>query len=289
MRRSYPAGSRAEAQIMLPRIFYLERWLTWLAHRLSRSRLLAPLLIWIHRKLYVVNMEEAEPSAVGEYHSFAAYFTRHLKPETRPIAENTSLIVSPCDGTMLAQGTITKDGVLEAKGYNYSLSELIDGGNELLGGQHLTIYLGPADYHRIHAPTDLNVLRTHYIGGRLFSVNAGARSRIPMLFSRNERLVITARGSFGNLVMVMVGAQLVSGIHTQWRPEGYGFACGQQEVFAGGLTPRFERGEDMAHFAFGSTLILLLPPKVATMKSERAGAHIRFGETIGTLTTDVQR
>lgn len=274
---------------MPPRVFYLERWLTWLARWLSRSRLLAPLLIWIHRKLYVVNLEECEPPVASGYNSFASYFTRQLRPGVRLIAEDPHLIVSPCDGLVLAQGMITSDGVLEAKGHSYTLNELIGNGDALRGGQYLTIYLGPADYHRIHAPSDLDVLQTHYIGGRLFSVNAAARRRVAMLLSRNERLVITGQSAFGSVVIVMVGAQLVSGIHTRWRPEGYGLAGGQLEDFADVESPHFERGEEMARFAFGSTVILLLPPGVAAIQPEHQDATIRLGETITSFTKDDQR
>ena len=262
-----------------PKPFYLERWLTWLAYVLSRSRLLAPLLIWIHRQLFTVNLEEAEFVRASQYPTFLAYFTRRLKPGARPMPEDPRVLVAPCDGTLGAEGRIVDDTLMQAKGYAYSLRDLIcDDGDRLMGGHYMTLYLGPADYHRIHAPTDMRVVGTQYVGGRLFSVKEAMVQSVPRLFTRNERLIIHGQADFGPLIIVLVGAQLVSGIHVLWeqgaRVKGRG--AGYKPLAE---PARFERGEEMGHFIFGSTAILLLPPGVSPTPFQ--DRRVWLGQVVG--------
>ena len=268
---------------MLPKPLYLERWLTWLARFLGRSRLLAPLLIWIHRRLFVVHLEEAEPSYPSGYPTFAAYFARSLKPDARPMPADPKAVIAPCDGTLLAHGAITNDTLVQAKQHTYSLGALICGPNHaFINGHYLTFYLGPADYHRVHAPADMRVLGTQYVGGRLFSVKGASQQTVSHLFTRNERLIIYGQTAFGPLLMVLVGAQLVSGIHTHWQPAGYRVP-GAYEALADHAQPHFCRGEEMAHFAFGSTVILLLPSEVAKLHARQSNTAIRLGDPVGHL------
>ena len=62
--------------------------------------------------------EAVEP--VWSYPTFNAFFTRHLKPESRPIDSEPNTIVSPVDGIVGQFGTIRGEQLIQAKGMNFS-------------------------------------------------------------------------------------------------------------------------------------------------------------------------
>ena len=53
------------------------------------------------------------------------FFTRALKPGARPIDPAPDAIVSPVDGTLSQRGGIHDGKILQAKGQNYTLAELL--------------------------------------------------------------------------------------------------------------------------------------------------------------------
>ena len=117
--------------------------------------------------------------------------------------------------------------------------------------------------------------------GRLFSVGPNAVRLVPRLFARNERLVCHFDTDFGPMVLVMVGALLVSGVETVWSgveiPQ-YGARI-TEKTYETGIT--LERFAEMARFNYGSTVIVLLPPGVAELDSSLgAESPVRLGERL---------
>src|SRR3546814_20855794 len=89
--------------------------------------------------------------------------------------------ISPVDGTVSQFGRITDGRLIQAKGHNYSIHDLLPEDaavDDFLGGEFCTIYLAPYNYHRIHMPIDGQLAHWTYVPGRLFSVNA-ATARAP--------------------------------------------------------------------------------------------------------------
>jgi hypothetical protein len=56
------------------------------------------------------------------------------------------------------------------------------------GGEQLTIYLHPRNYHRVHSPVTGAISGSCHMSGELFPVHADAARAIPGLFALNERL-----------------------------------------------------------------------------------------------------
>ena len=248
---------RAWPQFLLP-----QKLLTRCAHRISNSRadwIRKPLIGWFART-YGVNLDEAESSRLDDYPSFDAFFTRALKPRARPMPAGEHIPVSPCDGTVSQLGTINSGRILQAKGIHYSPSGLL-GSAELAepfaGGRFLTIYLAPADYHRVHMPIGGRLLTEMRIPGRLFSVSEATTRVIPGLFTRNERMAALFDTAHGPMAVVMVAALLVGGIETAWgdrtsrRP---GTAMRRMDPGEAVVLPR---GEEMGRFHWGSSVVLL--------------------------------
>lgn len=212
---------------------------------------------------YRVDMSQALVEDPTAYATFNVFFTRALKADARPLADDARALVSPADGRISQIGAIGDGRIFQAKGQDFSVAELL--GDEAAAepyrdGQFVTIYLSPRDYHRVHMPLSGTLRETLHIPGRLFSVAPFSVDAVPRLFARNERLVCHFDGDQGPFCVVMVGAMLVSSVETVWRGL-------EIPPYAGAIIRRswrerairLERGAEMGRFNMGSTVILLLP------------------------------
>lgn len=213
---------------------------------------------------YGVDLEQAQRPSVHDYQSFNDFFTRALKPGLRPVTKTADGLISPVDGTVSAAGVIEDTRLLQAKGRDYSLAELLHGDRDHLGyfrdGNFITLYLSPRDYHRVHCPIDGELQSMAYIPGRLFSVNAGSVQRIDRLFARNERVITTFRTAIGMVSVIFVGAIFVGSVETVWHGEVT--PAGTREYFCRRYEPGtvFRQGEEIGRFNMGSTVLLLTEP-----------------------------
>lgn len=261
-------------------------------HRLMRNRTpwLKNLLIHNFLKSYRVNMAEAERDDALSYPSFNAFFTRALRGDARPLPREPATIVSPVDGTVSQAGPIDGHSIVQAKGREYSVVELIGGDREraarYVGGQFACIYLAPYNYHRIHMPMSGTVEQTLYVPGALFSVNAATARAVPRLFARNERVVCEFGTAAGHLALVMVGALFVGSMETVWAGEiNPPLRRGRKPLrVQQGIGQYLALGDEMGRFNMGSTVILLFEPGRVTLRpSLQPGATVRMGEVIGSV------
>lgn len=266
------------------------RFLSSLARRLAYST--SPgtkqwLIDTVTRKFDVDLSEAAEPDPRA-YPSFNAFFTRALKPGARVADPDPRALLMPADGHISQCGAIEDGRIFQAKGQSFTAAELLGdatAAEPFRNGLFATVYLSPRDYHRVHMPWTGTLRETVHVPGRLFSVGTDAVANVPRLFARNERLVCHFDTDFGPMVSVMVGALLVSGVETVWSGEEippYGTAITRKDYRGKGIT--LERFAEMARFNYGSTVIVLLPPGVATLSPElRAESPVRLGQRLATL------
>lgn len=249
-------------------------WLSPIEQPLVRS---AALGLW--KTFSDLDLADAKKS---EFRSIQDCFTRELKEGARPIAPDPDVLVSPCDGIVGASGTINDGTVIQAKGFPYSLAELL--GNEALahryeGGRFVTLRITPTMYHRFHAPADLRVEHVTYISGDTWNVYPIALKRVERLFCRNERAVLQCRLADGTpLLLVPVAAILVASIrlhcadvmlHLQYR--------GPNEI---PCDASYVKGQEMGWFQHGSTIIAITPPTLLHHESIADGRRIRMGEPL---------
>jgi phosphatidylserine decarboxylase len=278
-------GDRAFAllQLCLP-----TRWLSLLVFRLTRIRNASfkNCLIRLFLRGYTIDLGEAEHARIEDYVSFNHFFTRALKPGVRPLPDDPQALVSPVDGTVSQFGSISHDRLIQAKGHQYSLFDLLRGdarASDFLGGEFCTIYLAPYNYHRIHMPIDGRLAHWTYVPGRLFSVNAATARAMKNLFTRNERLNARFDTPAGPFVLSMIGALFVGSLETVWAGR-----VSPPHLRAGGdqYTPMqtidLPRGAEMGRFNMGSTVILLMPRgAVHWSPTLEPGQPVRLGETLG--------
>ncbi|HHW4681040.1 MAG TPA: archaetidylserine decarboxylase [Xylella taiwanensis] len=216
-----------------------------------------------------VNLTEAaEPNACA-YPSFNAFFTRSLKAGARIPDPDPTTLLMPADGRISQLGPIREGRIFQAKGQSFTAAELLGdaaGAAPFANGLFATVYLSPRDYHRVHMPCTGHLRETVHVPGRLFSVGPDAVRHIARLFARNERLVCHFDTAFGPMALVMVGALLVSGVETVWGGvEIPAYADRTTRKDYQGRHIAIERFAEMARFNYGSTVIVLLPPNVATL------------------------
>lgn len=252
----------------------------------SETRWLKALLIRRFIKTYDVNMNEAAAEAES-YPCFNAFFTRALKTDARPVADDEKFILSPADGAISQLGRIESGRIFQAKGQDYSVDELLAGNAELAekyrDGMFITVYLSPRDYHRVHMPISGTLKYTTYVPGDLFSVNQTTVSQVPRLFARNERLVCVFDTDLKEFAGVMVGAMIVAGIETVWAgpvtPHGKDIQTSHYSNTQN--PPTLDAGAEMGRFLLGSTVILLFAAgQIEWLPELQAGSSVRMGQAL---------
>lgn len=239
--------------------------------------------------MFRVNMAEALEENPANYASFNDFFTRKLKPEARPLAEGEDTLLCPADGVLSQFGNIVEGRLIQAKGRDYRVLELLGGDEELArefdGGAFATVYLSPRDYHRLHMPLAGALRETIHVPGRLFSVNRATTAVISNLFARNERVIAVFDTGAGPMALILVGAIFVASIETVW--DGLITPPTAREIRRWHL-PRpvhLERGAEMGHFNMGSTIIALFAPGALEWdNSLTCGGSVRMGEKLGRAT-----
>lgn len=233
---------------------------------------------------YGVDLNEAA-RGIGEFASFNDFFTRELKPGARPLADAAQHILSPADGAVSQLGPVSGGRIIQAKGRDYSVAEILGCGSDeaarFEGGSFMTIYLSPKDYHRVHMPASGTLAATSYIPGDLFSVNTATAAGVDRLFARNERLSCRFDGPDGHFASIMVGAMIVAGIDTVWPNQfrTHTDAPVHEDFARQGRT--FKAGDEMGRFYLGSTVVLLFEPGRVEWRADlKPGEPLRMGEAI---------
>lgn len=234
---------------------------------------------------YGINMSEAANPDVASYASFNDFFTRALKPTARTLA--TADLICPVDGAVSQFGPITKNQIFQAKGHNYSTTELLGGDTSQASifenGHFATLYLSPRDYHRIHMPCAGELTRMIHVPGDLFSVNPTTARGVPNLFARNERVVCFFDSEKGPFALVLVGATIVGSMATVWHGQVNPPRPGslRQWEYAKGKI-RLEQGQEMGRFLLGSTVVMLFPSGPMIFNSQWTPARtVMLGEVMG--------
>jgi len=219
--------------------------------RLSSGKMPANVLrraIKSYIRAYHIDMNQFDID-LKKVKTFNQFFTRPLKPGMRRFEGQ---IAAFSDGFISAFGPIIDQQLFQVKGSNYLLSELLQEENIFISGSFATIYLSPADYHRIHMPFDGTITSIKHIPGKLYSVNKKTVSRISKLYCRNERTVLSGTSAFGAFHLILVGAIVVGRIvlsFTDLKPV---------KGIAIPVNHSLKQGDELGWFELGSTVVLVM-------------------------------
>ncbi len=223
-------------------------------------------------KIYGIIVDEAE-KPISQYRTLNEFFTRKLKEGARTIHTDVSSLVSPVDALITGVGTITNGTILNVKGQDYTIEELLNKSPRTanyMNGYYVVLYLSPTDYHRIHTPVAGEVVEREHILGKVYPVNDFGLRQMTRVLSRNERLITYIQHNAGETAVVKVGAMNVSSIK-----------------YVQPITDTVAKGQDLAYFEFGSTVVLLMEDGSFTPhESLKLGVKVKMGEPLGLLTGD---
>lgn len=221
-------------------------------------------------KLYGIAIEEAEKQ-IHEYRTLNEFFTRRLKPGMRTVHDGPNSVASPVDAVITGIGGIRSGTIVNVKGQDYTIDELLNGSaraSRYHNGFYMVLYLSPTDYHRIHVPVTGQIVEREHIAGKVYPVNEFGLRHMRRVLSRNERLITYIQHQNGEAAVVKVGAMNVSSI---------------QYVLP--LHDSVAKGDELAYFEFGSTVVLLLEENTFAPRADlQLGSKVRMGDSLGELT-----
>ncbi|MCZ8158155.1 MAG: archaetidylserine decarboxylase [Leptospira sp.] len=237
-------------------------------------------------KAYKINLDEAELE-IKEYASLNQFFTRALRAEARIIDSAENAVVSPTDSKITSFGNINESTIIQAKGIDYSVKELI--GSEkyyksFTNGKYITFYLSPQDYHRIHSPFFGQILGYYYEPGKLFPVNDLAVLNIRGLFPKNERLITFLQTEYGKVAVIKVGASNVGKIRVTYDNKivTNNWIRFSKEHEYKDVSIMIDKGSELGRFEMGSTVILVFEnDTIELSKNIALGEKIQYGTTVG--------
>ncbi|MNW54775.1 Phosphatidylserine decarboxylase proenzyme [compost metagenome] len=243
-----------------------QKWIARLMGKFSHSAI-SRYLIPYFAKSYGIPIHEAEKE-IHDYPTLNSFFTRKLKPGMRPIHQEPTGLISPVDSLITFMGPIQSGTILNVKGQDYSLDQLLNYSPRAEAYKHgyaFVLYLSPTDYHRIHAPVTGKKLESEHIKGKVYPVHDFAMRNMKTVLSRNERLITYISHEHGEVALVKVGAMNVSSI-----------------VYSDDTATKWQQGDDLAYFEFGSTVVLITKNNTFEPLDELLlGQKVRMGELLG--------
>lgn len=242
------------------------KWISQTVGGFSKSRISKAFIPYFVRT-YDIPLHEAEMDW-KDYRSLNDFFTRKLKPGMRPLDLSEHALISPVDAKITASGPISSGTLLNVKGQNYTLAELLNHSphqEKYKHGYAFVLYLSPRDYHRIHAPVSGHKIETEHVKGKVYPVNDFGLTHMRAVLSRNERLITYIAHDFGEVAVVKVGAMNVSSIQ-----------------YADETTSAWAQGDDLAYFEFGSTVVLLTQSGTFEPRTDlQPGDSVKMGTLLG--------
>lgn len=263
---------------IMPTVFL--SWCAYLVSRITRPVFIKNMLIRVFVRVYHVDTSVVEKE-LPAYRSFGRFFIRKLKPEARPVHGDKDAIVSPADGRIVQSGTIGTNTEFEVKGSLYTAADLLgdrEAAERFSGGCFAVIHLRPFDYHRVHMPCSARVTGHCFFKGRLLPVNEKGLRAFRNLYMRNRRRATLFEGECGFFAMIKIGAFNVGRIPVEYKIPDSG----------SGLTlvrsaQEFAKGEEVARFELGSTVILFFEKDRVALDELKANREVRMGNIIGRI------
>lgn len=255
-------------------------------------------IIWIKNlqislfvRLFQIDTCNAQYQRPKDFPTLNAFFTRAIVPESRPMPADPALIVSPTDSKIMEFGRIEQGRLIQAKGVNYSLSDLLAADEALCrpfrNGQFINLYLSPQDYHRVHSPIDCVIHQLTHIPGLAYPVSPWSARAIDNLYCRNERAVLFMHTPAGPVALVMIAALGVSSLETTWIGRLSPPHATQNTTFLYSppfAVPAFNRGEELGRFNLGSSVVLLFGSSTLTFLPNIApDTKVRLGTPLARI------
>ena len=226
-----------------------------------------------------LDLSEAKTTRFTSLH---ACFTRELRDGVRPVDPRPEVLTAPCDGIVVACGTVDGQQLLQVKGSHYTLDELAAGADlsRYRNGCYVTLRLTGGMYHRFHAPCDGSLRQVTYISGDTWNVHPIALRRIERLFCKNERAVLPLEGTPDGVAvtLVPVAAVLVASMRLNCNEPVLDLSYPGPNHISCAAT--FAKGDELGRFEQGSTIIVFAAGRVALARGLEVGTRVRMGQRL---------
>lgn len=208
------------------------------------------------------------------FESFNDFFYRELKREVRPINLDSSILVSPADGKVLAFSNISAQDFI-VKGYKFNVYDYFQNdeiAKKYENGSLMIFRLCPTDYHRYHFPISGEVIFESKIDGDYYSVSPIALKKKIELITQNKReYTLISTEDFGDVVMSEVGATMVGSMVTTYNDS------------------KIEKGQEKGYFKFGGSTVILffeegkieIDPDLLINSQKKIETSVLMGERVG--------
>ena len=220
------------------------------------------------------------------FKSFNDFFTRDIKPGTRPIDDATdeSILVSPADGIInMIANELKLDTEIPTKGrMTMSLNSLLDNSKfaeKFIGGSAMAVFLMPDNYHHYHAPISGDIVESKEdVGNRLFGMpdmldmvndgNPGYNKDYSIIENFKHGYFIIQTKDYGYIAMIPIGLQTVGSVIFE---EAYRGVTDANPIVV-------YKGTKLGHFAYGGSTVLMI-----FEKGKLSSISIQQGQRIGKL------
>lgn len=233
------------------------------------------------------------------YKTFNEFFTRELRPGSRPIANpgDDSVVLAPADSVInMINSALTENSKMRIKGCRkLSVEELLNHHpywKKFMGGTAVSCVLMPSDYHHYHAPVTGKLVHYEEVNGIYNGImdspmwfhndNVGASDGSFSIFELFHRGVfIFKTENYGYVAMVAVGLNTISKIEFEMKSlntlDKFKKVCEEkpEQVY---------KGTKLGGFRYGGSLnILLFEPGVFPAQ------RVHQGQRIGTLSPPTKK
>lgn len=244
------------------------KWSSTIIQSYAQSKL-SKSFIPSYIKYFNITLQDV-PRPIQAFSTLHDFFIREVSTASRPIDDGQSSIISPVDATVETFGTITKDGIFFVKDKPYTLENLLGSqkvAKQFVNGSYIILYLSPAEYHRIHAPIDGEVIRQYILGKKSYPVNKWGLQYGKDTISGNYRLLTElSMPNKKRCFHIKVGAMFVNSIELT------------------NTSSIWQKGEEVGYFSFGSTVVLLFEEDSMEFSTiVKPGKFVRMGEKLANM------
>lgn len=191
---------------------------------------------------------------IDTFQHFNDFFSRRLKPESRPIDSSPTSVVFPADGRHLGFQDLSTIESVFVKGQCFDLDQIFLDPSLKERYQHGTAVLSrlcPTDYHRFHFATAGKPQTAKLLNGPLYSVSPLAlRQHLSYLWENKRMITLLETSDLGLVTIIEFGATNVGSIHQTYPSE--------KPVL---------KGEEKGYFSFGgsATMTFFEPDRIRLM------------------------
>lgn len=228
------------------------RWVSRVGGAFLDSRLSKPLI----RRFVRANGIDLSEFEADHFRCFNDCFSRRIKRGLRPLPDDDSVLIAPCDGLVSAY-RIQTDTVLPIKQSAYTVSSLLR--DDALAARYrdgvcVVFRLCVNHYHRYCYPVSGRKGGNVFIPGCLHTVRPIALEAYPVFTENCREYTVISSEHFGSVLQMEIGAMLVGKIDNY---HGVGAVT---------------RGEEKGKFLYGGSTVVLL------LDQEHAAVNERFFE-----------